>query len=99
MHSSLKPSLFKTLFSRRRQPIADELRRLERTFSRVCLLRDPAANDFDADCQQNFQNYIMCRIDRLSEGESLLVKIAAVIGNTFSRTFLWQTSSILSPSS
>ena len=32
----------------------------------------------------------MCRIDRLSEGESLLVKIAAVIGNTFSRTFLWQ---------
>lgn len=31
----------------------------------------------------------MCRIDRLSEGESLLVKIAAVIGNTFSRTFLW----------
>jgi hypothetical protein len=32
----------------------------------------------------------MCRIDRLSEGESLLVKIAAVIGNTFSRTFLRQ---------
>ena len=31
----------------------------------------------------------MCRIDRLSEGESLLVKIAAVIGNTFSRIFLW----------
>ncbi|CAF4449315.1 unnamed protein product, partial [Adineta steineri] len=34
-------------------------------------------------------NYIMCRIDRLSEGESLLVKIAAIIGYTFSRTFLW----------
>lgn len=32
----------------------------------------------------------MCRIDRLSEGESLLVKIAAVIGNTFSRAFLSQ---------
>jgi hypothetical protein len=31
----------------------------------------------------------MCRIDRLSEGESLLVKIATIIGNTFSRTFLW----------
>ena len=90
VHSSMTPSLFKTLFSRRKQPIGDELRRSERTFSRVCLLRDPNANDFDADCQQNFQNYIMCRIDRLSEGESLLVKIAAVIGNTFSRTFLWQ---------
>ncbi|UJR09615.1 hypothetical protein I4U23_013849 [Adineta vaga] len=32
----------------------------------------------------------MCRIDRLSEGETFLIKTAAVIGNTFSRTFLWQ---------
>ncbi|CAF3972584.1 unnamed protein product [Rotaria sp. Silwood2] len=90
VNSSIKTSLFKTLFSRRKQIIDDEQYKTERIFSRICLLRDPAANDFIAHCQQNFQNYIMCRIDRLSEGESLLVKIAAVIGNTFSRTFLWQ---------
>jgi hypothetical protein len=89
-NSSIKTSLFKTLFSRRKQIINDEQRQHELAFSRLCLLRDPTANDFAAHCQQNFQNYIMCRIDRLSEGESLLVKIAAVIGNTFSRTFLWQ---------
>lgn len=79
----------KTFFSRRKQSITDEQRKEERAFSRQCLLRSPGENDFNADCQQNFQNYIMCRIDRLSEGESLLVKIAAVIGNTFSRMFLW----------
>ena len=90
LHSSVKTSLFRTLFSRRRQPISNEQVTRERALGRICLLRDPTANDFDADCQQNFQNYLMCRIDRLSEGESLLVKIAAVIGNTFSRTFLWQ---------
>jgi hypothetical protein len=89
-HSPSKNSLFKTLFSRRKTVLTDEQREREPIFSHVCLLRDPITNDFAADCQQNFQNYIMCRIDRLSEGESLLVKIAAVIGNTFSRTFLWQ---------
>ncbi len=89
-NSSTKPSLFKTLFSRRKQILTDEQRQNEPALSRLCLLRDPTDNDFAADCQQNFQNYFMCRIDRLSEGESLLVKIAAVIGNTFSRTFLWQ---------
>ena len=83
-------SLFQTLFSRRKHLLTDEQRRTEPIFSRVCLLRDPLAKDFAADCQENFQNYIMHRIDRLSEGESLLVKIGAVIGNTFSRTFLWQ---------
>jgi hypothetical protein len=80
----------KSLFSRRKQFITDKQRQTEPIFSRICLLRDPTSNDFITHCQQNFQNYIMCRIDRLSEGESLLVKIAAVIGNTFSRTFLWQ---------
>ncbi|CAF5132888.1 unnamed protein product, partial [Rotaria sp. Silwood1] len=90
INSLNKISLFKTLFSRRKQIINNEQYKTERIFSRICLLRDPTANDFISHCQQNFQNYIMCRIDRLSEGESLLVKIAAVIGNTFSRTFLWQ---------
>ncbi|CAF3374726.1 unnamed protein product [Rotaria socialis] len=90
VNSSMQNSLSKSLFSRRKQIVTDEQYQLEPIFSRVCLLRDPTANDFIAHCQQNFQNYIMCRIDRLSEGESLLVKIAAVIGNTFSRTFLWQ---------
>ena len=84
-----RQGLFKTIFSRRKSSIALEQRQRERAFTRQCLLRNPLDNDFDADCQQNFQNYIMCRIDRLSEGESLLVKIAAVIGNTFSRIFLW----------
>jgi hypothetical protein len=86
----INKSLFKNLFSRRKLILTDDQRQAEPAFSRICLLRDPTANDFVAHCQQNFQNYIMCRIDRLSEGESLLVKIAAVIGNTFSRTFLWQ---------
>ncbi len=86
VNSPLRNSLFKTLFSRRKQLINKD----ERIFSRICLLRDPTSNDFISHCQQNFQNYIMCRIDRLSEGESLLVKIAAIIGNTFSRTFLRQ---------
>ena len=81
--------LIKTFFARRKQVISDEQRVGERAFSRQCLLRNSEETDFNADCQQNFQNYIMCRIDRLSEGESLLVKIAAVIGNTFSRVFLW----------
>ena len=89
-NSPIKNSLFKTLFSYRKLIITDEQKQTEQVFSSICLLRDPTANDFMAHCQQNFQNYIMCRIDRLSEGESLLVKIAAVIGNTFSRTFLWQ---------
>jgi hypothetical protein len=89
LNNPIKLGLFKTFFSRRKQQITFEQRQNERAFSRRCLLRDPNENDFNADCQQNFQNYIMCRIDRLSEGESLLVKIAAVIGNTFSRTFLW----------
>lgn len=89
-NSPLNKSLFRTLFSRRKFLLADDQRRNEPAFSRLCLLRDPTANDFAAHCQQNFQNYIMYRIDRLSEAESLLVKIAAVIGNTFSRTFLWQ---------
>lgn len=85
-----KNSLFKSLFSRRKQPISDKQRQMEPLFSRICLLRDPNSNDVIAHCQQNFQNYIMCRIDRLSEGETFLIKTAAVIGNTFSRTFLWQ---------
>ena len=87
--NSIKVGLFKTLFSSRKQQINVEQRQNEPTFSHICLLRDSTENDFNADCQQKFQNYIMCRIDRLSEGESLLVKIAAVIGNTFSRMFLW----------
>jgi hypothetical protein len=87
--SSQRTGLFKTLFSRRKTLLTVEQRAHERAFTRQCLLRNPSDNDFDADCEQNFQNYIMCRIDRLSEGESLLVKIAAVIGNTFSRIFLW----------
>ena len=79
-----KTSLLKTLFNRRRMTLTNSIHR-------VCLFRDPlsSTSDFDADFQQNFQNYLMCRIDRLSECESLLVKIAAVIGNTFSRSFLW----------
>ncbi|CAF1469127.1 unnamed protein product [Rotaria sordida] len=89
LNSQIRMGLFKTFFSRRRQQITNEQYQNERAFSRICLLRNPIENDFNADCQQNFQNYIMCRIDRLSEGESLLVKIATVIGNTFSRTFLW----------
>ncbi|CAF4030209.1 unnamed protein product, partial [Rotaria magnacalcarata] len=89
LNNRAKIGLFKTLFSRRKQSISFEQRLNERAFSRVCVLRNPDENDFNADCQQNFQNYIMCRIDRLSEGESLLVKIAAIIGNTFSRMFLW----------
>jgi hypothetical protein len=88
-NNPIKNSLFKICFSRRKQEITAEQRQNERAFSRVCLLRDPNENDFTADCQQNFQNYIMCRIDSLSEGESLLIKIASIIGNTFSRTFLW----------
>ncbi|CAF1403209.1 unnamed protein product, partial [Rotaria sordida] len=90
INSSIKNSLFKTLFSRQKQIINNEQYKHERIFSRICLLRDPTTNDFITHCQQNFQNYIMCRIDRLSEGESLLVKTAAVIGHTFSRTFLCQ---------
>jgi hypothetical protein len=89
LNNPIKVGLFKTFFSRRKQSITFEQRKNERAFSSICLLRNPNENDFNADCQQNFQNYIMCRIDRLSEGESLLVKIAAVIGNTFSRMFLW----------
>ncbi|CAF3399020.1 unnamed protein product [Rotaria sp. Silwood1] len=89
LNNPMRIGLFTTFFSRRKQQITNEQRQNERAFSRICLLRNPAENDFNADCQQNFQNYIMCRIDRLSEGESLLVKIAAVIGNTFSRMFLW----------
>ncbi|CAF3446271.1 unnamed protein product [Rotaria socialis] len=89
LNNRAKIGLFKTLFSRRKQSISVEQRFNERAFSRICVLRNPDENDFNADCQQNFQNYIMCRIDRLSEGESLLVKIAAIIGNTFSRMFLW----------
>ena len=69
----LKPS-----FSRRKQSVTPKQKQNERAFSRLCLIRNPDADDFNVDCQQNFQNYIMCRIDRLSEGESLLVKIAAV---------------------
>jgi hypothetical protein len=89
LNNPLKIGLFKTFFSHRKQQITAEQRQNEHIFSRICLLRDPTENDFNADCQQNFQNYIMCRIDRLSEGESLLVKIAATVGNTFSRMFLW----------
>ncbi|CAF1138106.1 unnamed protein product [Adineta steineri] len=89
INNPIKTGLFKTFFSRRKQEIKSEQRENEPIFSRICLLRDPTEEDFNADCQQNFQNYIMCRIDRLSEGESLLVKIAAIIGYTFSRTFLW----------
>ncbi|CAF4061971.1 unnamed protein product [Rotaria sp. Silwood2] len=89
LNNPIRIGLFKTFFSRRKQQITNEQRQNERAFSRICLLRNPTENDFNADCQQNFQNYIMCRIDRLSEGESLLVKIAAVVGNTFSRMFLW----------
>jgi len=84
-----KNGLFRSFFSRQKQTISVEQRQTERAFSRICLLRNPSDDDFSADFQQNFQNYIMCRIDRLSEGESLLIKIAAVIGNTFSRSFLW----------
>lgn len=61
----------------------------QRIFSRQCFFKDQDQNDFQSDFKQNFQNYIMCRIDRLSEGESLLVKIGAVIGNSFSRSILW----------
>ncbi|UJR36481.1 hypothetical protein I4U23_029204 [Adineta vaga] len=86
---SIKYSLFKSVFSRRKQTITVEQREKESIFSRICLLRNPDDEDFNADCQQNFQNYIMCRIDRLSEGETLLIKTAAVIGNTFSRLLLW----------
>jgi hypothetical protein len=89
LNNPIKNGLFKTFFSRRKQPITSEQRQNERAFSRLCLIRNPNEDDFNVDCQQNFQNYIMCRIDRLSEGESLLVKIAAIIGNTFSRVFLW----------
>lgn len=89
-NAPMNRSLFQTLFSRRKYHPTFEQRQSESAFSRLCLLRDPHSTDFAADCQENFQNYIMYRIDRLSEGESLLVKIAAVIGNTFSRTFLWQ---------
>ena len=86
----IKKDLFKALFSRRKSQISPEQRENECAFSRVCLLRNPDDNDFSVDCQRNFENYIMCRIDRLSEGESLLIKTAAVIGNTFSRKFLWK---------
>ncbi len=89
LNQPIKHGLFKTFFSRRKQLITAEQRQNERAFSRVCLIRNSTADDFNADCQQNFQNYIMCRIDRLSEGESQLVKIATIIGNTFSRMFLW----------
>ena len=89
LDNSIEIGLFKTLFSRRKQQITSEQRQNQRAFSRLCLLRDPIENNFNDDFQQNFENYIMCRIDRLSEGESLLVKIAAIIGNTFSRMFLW----------
>ena len=89
-NAPMNQSLFQTLFSRRKYHLTPEQRQNESAFSRLCLLRDPHTDDFAADCQENFQNYIMYRIDRLSDGESLLVKIAAVIGNTFSRTFLWQ---------
>ncbi|CAF1635748.1 unnamed protein product [Adineta ricciae] len=82
-------SLFQSLFSRRKQSLSEKQRQ-SKIFSRICLLRDPTSNDVISLCQQNFQNYIMCRIDRLSEGEIFLIKTAAVIGNTFSRTFLWQ---------
>ncbi|CAF1389806.1 unnamed protein product, partial [Adineta steineri] len=90
VNSPIKTSLLKSLFSRHKQILNDNQRQTEPVFSRICLLRDPSSNDFVSHCQQNFQNYIMCRIDRLSDSESLLCKIAAVIGNTFSRTFLWQ---------
>ncbi|CAF1455405.1 unnamed protein product, partial [Adineta steineri] len=90
VNSPIKTSLLKSLFSRHKQILNDNQRQIEPVFSRICLLRDPSSNDFVSHCQQNFQNYIMCRIDRLSDSESLLCKIAAVIGNTFSRTFLWQ---------
>jgi hypothetical protein len=89
INNPINIGLFKTFFSRRKQEITSEQREKEDIFSRICLLRDPTEKDFNADCQQNFQNYIMCRIDRLSDGESLLIKTAAIIGNTFSRTFLW----------
>jgi len=82
---SNQSSLFKSLFSRRKSLSINEQ---HLPTNAICLLRDSNTTDFAAHCQQNFQNYIMCRIDRLSEGESLLVKIAAIIGNTFSRSFL-----------
>jgi hypothetical protein len=83
--------LGRTLFSRTKtSSIVHVHRSSQQVLSRVCRLRDPTSNDIDADCQSNFRNYLMCRIDRLSEGESLLIKIAAVIGMTFSRIFLWQ---------
>ncbi|CAF1266885.1 unnamed protein product [Adineta ricciae] len=89
VNHSQRHSLVKFIFSPRIGIVTPERRKAEPIFSRVCLLRNLTDEDFNADCQQNFQNYIMCRIDRLSEGEILLVKTAAVIGNTFSRTFLW----------
>ena len=90
LNNPIRNGLFKTFFSRRKQPVTPEQQQNERAFSRLCLIRNTNEDDFNVDCQQNFQNYIMCRIDRLSEGESLLVKIAAMIGNTFSRMFLCQ---------
>lgn len=89
LHSSTRHGLFKTFFRGRKHSITADQRQNASAFSSVCLIRNPEDSDFNVDCQQNFQNYIMCRIDRLSEGETLLIKIAAVIGNTFSRTFLW----------
>lgn len=89
LNNPIQNGLFKTFFSRQKQHVPLEQRQNERAFSRICLLRNPKDQDLGDDFQQNFQNYIMCRIDRLSEGESFLVKIAAIIGNTFSRMFLW----------
>ena len=89
LNSSNRTGLFKTFWCTPKHSITDEQRQNERALSRICLIRNPEDSDFNVDCQQNFQNYIMCRIDRLSEGETLLIKIGAVIGNTFSRTFLW----------
>ena len=82
--------MLKAFFPPWKSEISSTQRDNECAFSRVCLLRNLEDNDFSVDCQQDFQNFIMCRIDRLSEGESLLIKTAAVIGNTFSRQFLWK---------
>jgi hypothetical protein len=84
-----KVNLFKTFFSQQKQEITSEQRRNERAFSRVCLLRDSSENDFNDECKQDFQKYIMCRVDRLSEAAMLLTKIASNIGNSFSRIVLW----------
>lgn len=88
-NDSSRHGLVKSFFLRRKNFVTAEQRKTESAFSRHCFLKNPLDNDFNAEFEQNFQNYIMCRIDRLSEGESLLVKIGAVIGNTFSRMFLW----------